>query len=99
MGLFGRSKKHEEVKSEEDIQINASDQVQKEASPKELEQIKKEVQDALATLNATSYQLENVKEGYDAALKKLAESKKELESSKTEISKLRSEHQSILKEI
>src|SRR5260370_42498059 len=95
MGLFGRSKKHEKIESDKEIKIKTLE----ETPQNELEQIKNEMQDAFVALNATSYQLENVKDEYDIELKKLAESKKELESNKTEISKLRSEHQSILEEI
>jgi hypothetical protein len=84
---------------EEEIQIKISEQIPKEALQKGLEQIKIKVQDALATLNASSYQLENVKNEHGLELEKLAKSKEELESGKTEISKLRSERQSILEEI
>ena len=83
MGLFGHSKKHEKAGSEE-----AKIKTPEETPPQnELDQIKNEVRDVLATISTAAHQLEEVKVEYGLELKKLTESKKELESNKIEISK------------
>src|SRR5690242_7917996 len=91
MDLFGRTKKPVDTGSikKERVQIKTPEQIQKEAAQNELDQIKKEIQESLITLNTASSQLENLKNEYDLITNELAKSKTELESNEIEFSKLK----------